>query len=211
MSEETAAETTVLTSEAAPVEAAAETAPVEAAAATSEAEGEVKTEGETEKPAGAPEAYTDFTLADGLTLDPEFIGEFTPLAMELNLPQEQAQKLVDIASRMMLKQAAACQEAYRATTEGWTVASKADKEYGGAKFADSIAVAQRALNSFATPELKEALNTTGLGNHPEMIRLMVRIGTAMKEDGIVTGTTPTQSAPKSAAEILFGNPPKNTN
>ena len=209
MSDETA-ETTVLTSET-PVAATVETPAVEAAAATSEAEGEVKTEGEAEKPVGAPEAYTDFAFADGLVADPELMGEFTPLATELNLSQEQAQKLVDIASKMMLKQATAGQDAYKATTAGWTEASKSDKEFGGAKFDASIVMAQRALNSFATPELKEALNSTGLGNHPEMIRLMVRIGSAMKEDGLVTGSTPTTTVVKSKAEILYGNPPKNSN
>lgn len=215
MSEEAA--TTVLTTEpaatgeeeATEATATPETTEQSTEAAATEAQG---TETEAEAHAGAPEEYADFTVAEGMTLDNDLLAEFVPMAKELNLPQEKAQALVDMASKLVQKQAAAQQETFRSTVDGWVNAAKTDKEFGGDKFAGSIEVAQRALNSFATPELKEALNTTGLGNHPEMIRLMVRIGNAMKEDDrIVTGTTPPQSAPKSAAEILFGNPPKDTN
>ncbi len=53
---------------------------------------------------------------------------------------------------------------------------KADKEIGGDKLISNLSAAQRALDQFGTPELKEYLNTTGLGNHPDLVKTFVKIG-----------------------------------
>lgn len=128
-----------------------------------------------------PETYADFTLPDGMEVDKTLLAEFLPVAKELGLTQGQAQKLVDVQAKMV----AARVDAWNSTLQQWQEAAKTDKEYGGDNWAKNVEIAQRALNTFGTPELKTALNKYGLGNHPEMIRLMVRIGNAVKEDGLV--------------------------
>ena len=81
------------------------------------------------------------------------------MARELNLTNEQAQKLVDAYSTKILplvqKQQA---EAWQKQTEGWAEAVKSDKEIGGDKLTSSISAAQRALDIFGGPELKQYLN-----------------------------------------------------
>lgn len=185
------------------------TDPAEPTAETDKPEGD-KPEGdkpdgqkkqEEQKPEGAPEKY-EFKAGEGVELDQEALKDFEPLARELNLNNEQAQKLVDMYGTKLLPMVQKQQaEAWQKQTEGWAEAVKADKEIGGANLTSSISTAQRALETFGTPVLKEYLNTTGLGNHPELIKVFVKVGKAMSEDGMVTGK---ESGQRTAAEVLYG-------
>ncbi|WP_117273650.1 peptidase [Klebsiella pneumoniae] len=154
-----------------------------------------------QKPEGAPEKY-EFKPAEGQELDTAALEQFEPIARELNLTNEQAQKMVDLYGTkimpMVQKQQA---EAWQAQTEEWAATVKADKEIGGDKLTANLGVAQRALDTFGTPALKEYLNGTGLGNHPELVKAFVKVGKAMSEDGVVTGK---ESGQRSAAEVLYG-------
>ena len=47
--------------------------------------------------------------------------------------------------------------------------------------------AQKALDTFASKEFREFLDSTGLGNHPEMVRAFAKVGKLMSEDSFVTG------------------------
>ncbi|HHI3922224.1 TPA: peptidase [Klebsiella pneumoniae] len=158
-----------------------------------------KTEKE-QKQEGAPEKY-EFTAAEGVDLDTEALKDFEPVARELNLTNEQAQKLVDAYPKILAGVQQRQAEAWQAQTEEWAATVKADKEIGGDKLTANLGVAQRALDTFGTPELKEYLNGTGLGNHPELVKAFIKVGQAMSEDGMVTGK---ESGQRSAAEVLYG-------
>ena len=154
-----------------------------------------------QKQEGAPEKY-EFKPAEGQELDAAALEQFEPIARELNLTNEQAQKMVDLYGTkimpMVQKQQA---EAWQKQTEGWAETVKADKEIGGDKLTANLSAAQRALDQFGKPELKEYLNATGLGNHPDLVKTFVKIGKAMSEDGMVDGSNQGQ---RSAAEVLYG-------
>lgn len=167
------------------------------------------TEGEQASPTlqtlGAPEAY-EFTPPEGSAFDNEVIGELSSVAKELDLSQGAAQKLVDrlapkIAERTMAAQA----EAFRATTTEWAEAAKADKEFGGEKLSQNLAVAKKALDAYGTPELRELLNTTGIGNHPELIRAFYKAGLTISEDKFVPGGTRPAARNTDHATALYGN------
>ncbi|EHW2661084.1 peptidase [Escherichia coli] len=155
---------------------------------------------ESDKPEGAPEKY-EFQAAEGVELDTEALKEFEPVAREMNLTNEQAQKLVDVYPKILAGVQQRQVEAWQQTTEQWAADVKSDKEIGGDKLPSNLSAAQRALDQFGTPELKEYLNTTGLGNHPDLVKTFVKIGKAMSEDGMVTGGNDGQ---RSAAEVLYG-------
>ena len=141
---------------------------------------------EAAKLVGAPEAYEAIKVPEGAALPDGFFDTFNPIAKDFNLSQEGAQKLFDrLATDLQPKMIAAQQEKWEGIKTGWIEATKADKEIGGTEYDAKVAIAQRALNSFATPELKQALTDYGMGNHPEMVRLMYRIGKAMREDQVV--------------------------
>ncbi|MBS8185774.1 peptidase [Klebsiella pneumoniae] len=148
----------------------------------------------------APDKY-EFQAGEGVELDAEALKDFEPVARELNLTNEQAQKLVDAYPKILAGVQQRQADAWQAQTEEWAATVKADKEIGGDKLTANLGVAQRALDTFGTPELKEYLNGTGLGNHPELVKAFVKVGKAMSEDGVVTGK---ESGQRSAAEVLYG-------
>ncbi|ECD9384239.1 peptidase [Salmonella enterica subsp. salamae] len=154
-----------------------------------------------QKPEGAPEKY-EFKPAEGQELDTAALEQFEPIARELNLTNEQAQKMVDLYGTKIMPMVQQQQaEAWQKTTEQWAADVKADKEIGGDKLTGNLSAAQRALAQFGTPELKEYLEGTGLGNHPELVKAFIKIGKAMSEDGMVDGSNQGQ---RSAAEVLYG-------
>lgn len=165
------------------------------------ADGDKPAEDKEQKPEGAPEKY-EFTAAEGVELDTEAMKDFEPVARDLNLTNEQAQKLVDAYPKILAGVQQRQADAWQAQTEQWATDVKADKEIGGDKLTGNLSAAQRALDQFGTPELKEYLNTTGLGNHPDLVKTFVKIGKAMSEDGMVSGK---ETGQRSAADVLYGN------
>lgn len=160
-----------------------------------------KSDDKEQKPEGAPEKY-EFKPAEGQELDTSALEQFEPIAREMNLTNEQAQKMVDLYGTKIMPMVQQQQvEAWQKTTEQWAADVKADKEIGGDKLTGNLSAAQRALAQFGTHELKEYLEGTGLGNHPELVKAFVKIGKAMSEDGMVTGK---ESGQRSAAEVLYG-------
>ncbi len=146
----------------------------------------------------APEKY-EFKTAEGQELDAEAVKAFEPIAKELNLSNEQAQKLVDVyGSKIMPKLVEQQAAQWQGAIEPNNTQVKADKDLGTDA---SIGAAQKAMDKFGSPELKQYLNETGLGNHPELVRIFANIGKAMSEDGLVTGNS---GGAKSAADVLFG-------
>jgi len=156
---------------------------------------------------GAPEAYTDFKLPENFKANDQFLGEFKNIAKELNLSQEQAQKLVDLQTKEGANTAQRFTSELQAhvdkTATGWATAAKADPEYGGEKFTENVAIAKQALDTFGTPELKNLLKESRLGSHPEVIRFMFKAGKAISQDGFVPGRS--ASASKDAASTLYGS------
>lgn len=161
---------------------------------------EGKPDDKEQKQDGAPEKY-EFKGGEGVELDTEALKDFEPVARDLNLTNEQAQKLVDAYPKILAGVQQRQAEAWQKQTEGWAETVKADKEIGGDKLTANLSAAQRALDQFGTPDLKEYLNATGLGNHPDLVKTFVKIGKAMSEDGMVDGSNQGQ---RSAAEVLYG-------
>lgn len=153
-----------------------------------------------DKPEGAPEKY-EFQAAEGVELDADALKDFEPVARDLNLTNEQAQKLVDAYPKILAGVQQRQADAWQAQTEQWATDVKADKEIGGDKLTGNLSAAQRAMDQFGSPVLKEYLDTTGLGNHPELVKAFIKIGKAMSEDGMVDGSNQGQ---RSAAEVLYG-------
>lgn len=149
----------------------------------------------------APEKY-EFSL-DGFEIDSTVIEQFDPVFRELDLTNEQATKLAQGYAQIRQKEA----EAWHAEVNGWSDLVKADAEIGGDKLPDMAAAAVRVIGLYGTPELRNFLNQTGYGNHPELVRVFARIGMALpKEDRVVEGER-SGSTPKSIEERLYGTKP----
>jgi hypothetical protein len=136
-----------------------------------------------------PEAY-ELTAPEGLTIDADLLAEATPIFKEAGLSNDQAQAILPAAKSLMEKtQQATIQtmiDGGNQQRKAWLDAAKADEQIGGNKWDASLGSAAKALDALGHPEGSEfrtALNETGFGNHPEMIRIFARLGLMVGEDG----------------------------
>lgn len=155
----------------------------------------------------APESY-EFKAPEGVDLDQNLVESFTPIAKELGLNQEQAQKLVDLyagnlggmTDKLVEKQL----EAHNAEVEKWAEQTKSDPDIGGDAFKENVSIAQKAIARFGSPELSEFLNVSGLGNHPVIVKTFLNIGRAISEDDGGAGLIANQGGTRDTASVLFG-------
>lgn len=154
---------------------------------------------------GAPEAYADFAMPEGVEIQGEALEEFKTLAKELNLSQKDAQRLADLGAKQASRLAEQPSQILAEARVEWEKQARNDKEFGGQAVEANLATAKKALDAYGTPELKTLLRESALGNHPDVIRLFYRVGKAMSEDSMVRGGSGTQAKAMSAAERLYGD------
>lgn len=177
-------------------------------AAGGDADGTTDEKGEdspADKPSdGAPEAYEMFKMPEGMTLNEEAAEAFSGVAKELNLTQDQAQRLVDIQSAQVNTFSQAQEQAKADQQAEWSKSSQTDAEYGKGKYDASLNTARAAMREVGTPELVSALDETGMGDHPEFIRFFYRVGKAIGEDNFDFGNNGGDTK-KSQADRIFAN------
>lgn len=154
----------------------------------------------------APEKY-EFKAPEGKEYDSQLLEAFTGAAKEADLSQEVAQKLIDTMGPALAERQV---EQVKAVITGWTEQSKSDAEFGGEKFKENLGIAKKALDAFdpipsgeKTTALRTLLDTSGMGNHPELIRVLYRAGKAISEDKFVAGTVSGKGPAKDATSVLY--------
>jgi hypothetical protein len=121
-------------------------------------------------------AYTAFK-AGGADLSAADQSAIEATARAMGLTQDAAQAYVDRIVEQRATQAS-----------GWVDEIKADTTLGGAKFDESIGVAKGALTQFDPDgKLSALLDSSGMGNHPEVVRFLHRVGKAIGQDTFVQG------------------------
>ncbi len=158
--------------------------------------------------AEGPVEYGEFMLPEGMSVDADALDQARALFSEARLPQEQAQKFIDLA---VSRERAAAEEGARAFVElqnKWVSEIKADPDIGGARLNASLAAAARAIDRLAVPGLKEALTLTGAGNNPAVVKAFVRLGQMISEDRFAPGHAAAPAAPRSPAETIYDGNPK---
>lgn len=149
---------------------------------------------------GAPkDGKYEFKAPEGVQLDADLTKEFTGLAVELNLSQAKAQKVVDLGAKMSASFQAKLVSNIETQVTQWGEQAKTDKEIGGEKFAENLAIAKAGMKD-STPELRKLLKESGLGNHPEVIRHFYRLGKLAQQD-----TTHRGSETKPVAQSFYTN------
>lgn len=147
----------------------------------------------------------DLKMPDGVEIDEELASALGPEFAELGLTNKQAQKLVDKYIETQQKRAEVQVRDWHKTVNGWKEEAENDPEIGGAKWESSKSSAIRAVRALGTPELREYLEWSGGGNHPEVIRFMAKVGAMIKEDNPAGGGTEGAGKPADPAHILFPN------
>ena len=169
-------------------------------------EGTDLTEWEGWKSLGTPENADDYKLAapegfDGYSA--ELSDWFRNAAHEMKLPATIAEGLhdrfVENAMEAVKDQTMFAEQ----QQEKW--ATELKKEFGAA-FDERAAAARSAIREFGSPELRELMDSSGLGSHPEVVKAFVKIGMALgtgpqfkdAESSGQFGTTPDMARDKIA-------------
>ena len=149
-------------------------------------------------------AYEAFTLPDGMTLDPAALEAAQALFGEAKLSQAQAQKFVDFALGRELAAQHRSLQAFQDLQERWVEEVKADPAIGGTKLNGALAHAARAIDRLGGSELRQALDLTGAGNHPAVVRAFVALGRLLAEDRFAPGGNARPAPPRTPAETIYG-------
>lgn len=149
------------------------------------AEGEGGSESEGEGGTPDPINY-EFTMPEGVELDKGLADAATPVLQKYGVSQEDAQALVDamVSSQNAGAESAqqAAQEAFNDQLEKWATELKTDADVGGDAFEENTGIARRAIDKFGSDELREIMDTTGIGNNPAMFKFALAVGKHLVED-----------------------------
>lgn len=139
----------------------------------------------------APEQYEAFRLNDQ-DVAPEQVEDFVNTARELGLSQEKAQKVFDAIAPTAQKYLS---QSLARHAQDWAKALTTDKELGGARYKESMAIAGAGYKQYASDELKTILKASGLSNHPEVVRHFYHLGQQLQQDkGVVGHGSPAPAA-----------------
>lgn len=142
-------------------------------------------------------------VPEGLQADGKLMAGFEPVARELGLDSEKAQRLVDLYAGRALEAQQEAIEAHQKQVEQWAADVKSDKELGGDHFPETMQLVANVMTRFQDPALLEVLNKSGLGNHPALVRFVTKLGRAIADDSIKgAGGGGGKAAPLTEAEKL---------
>lgn len=197
-----------------------ESKPVEAKPTEEAPKVEAKTpEGQSADPAPPP-VYDAFKVPEGVSLDTERVTEFTKTLAELEqsgkvpheLVQQFGQKAVDMYVTEVKRATDAQTESYLKIWNdqkiAWKDAFLKDPEIGGNRFQTTVDSALTFIRTHGgtseqQTEFKTLMESSGLGNHPAMIRLLANAGRTMAEGKPLVASKPVPAS-KSKVETMYG-------
>ena len=146
-----------------------------------------------------PEKY-EFKLPEGMVLDKALADKISPIFKEMKIPQEDAQKLVDIYSEHVKAvsdaQSAAfqqfLQDSYKETVSAL-----------GSNYKEQLKYVAKVRDRFLSEETQEMLDASGLSNNKAFILDLIKLGKLISEDKAVSGKKETPVSGKTAAELLY--------
>lgn len=165
-------------------------------------------------PQGAPEKYEAFKAPEGWEFHADRMEPVLATFKELNLSQDQAQRLVDIYGAEMVK---AIEEPFNQFTEmrnGWRNELINNPELGNGKDnlkPEVLATIGRAIDSLPNAaEFREAMAVTGAGDNPAFVKAFYALAKRSGEGTQVRGGNPSPagqtapgSRPATAASAMY--------
>lgn len=145
------------------------------------------------KPKDVQPAALELKMPEGWDAKSEGVQAFTKLAQESGLKADQAQKIFDLHAQALTKAQepliAAAQEELKKVqaekqaqrSEAWRAEIQKDPQLGGAKFPETVRLANQALAKYGGPEAVKALQALQLTDCAPLVRLLANVGRAMGE------------------------------
>lgn len=141
-------------------------------------------EGEPGKAKGAPESYGEFSMPEGFTLEGEELEGAVALFRDLDLTQEQAQKLIDQYTERVLAGKEAELNELAAKRKEWRAEIR---QRPG--FAQERELALRGMRAVITdPDEKALFENSWMSDHPALWKVFTKIGRMVQEDALPKGS-----------------------
>jgi hypothetical protein len=139
-------------------------------------------------------------LSDGQAILPDSPGATDFLAL-LNNPALSRAELAQGLINLQAKSAAEAQETdskrWDDLQKDWQEQGRKDAQVGGAQYDANVAAAKDFANRLGGPKFIEALELTGMANHPEWLRLAVKLVPSFREPGPAPTPAPIAQASRS--------------
>jgi len=126
-------------------------------------------------------------LPEGVTRDEEMESWFKEISFNRGLSQNQARGMYEDFMEFQGSSSKKSSETNEKTLQDWDENIK--KEFGSA-YDQNIDIARQFVKNNGTPEFIEMLNSTGLTNHPEMIKFCYNVGKHTVEHSGLNGGKP---------------------
>lgn len=164
-------------------------------------------------PQGAPDKYTDFTLPEGLKLEPKVLEEATAVFKGLNLSQTAAQSLVDFHAKQIQSAIDAPIKAVTDIKQDWE--GKLKSTYGaklepGGEVITRISRMIDSLPAQIASNFREAMDLTLAGSNPGFVAAFDILSQRLAEGTTVKGNGPSpggqaapDARPKSIASAMY--------
>lgn len=157
-----------------------------------------------EKDETTEETRYELKLPENSQLKQEAVDSLVEYARANGLSQTQAQSLLEREAKQHEAFTQQSVEQLKQQSEVWVSELKDDDNFGGHNFDKNIAAAKLVVDKFGDDNLKQALNSTGLGNHPGLVKMLAQIGHQFTSGSLVTGK-PAGNKKVSIAERLYGS------
>jgi len=171
------------------------------------------------EPPKAPDSYT-FTAPEGSELNQAMVDKATPIFKELGLPQEPAQKLVNLFNEYAKDQSDLAVKAVNEMRANWRSEVNKDPAMSGKLEQVTADIGRLKDSLFGTDKAGRdafgaAMDLTGAGDHPAIIKAWWKAAQMVNEGQHVSGGGPSthgQAAPganirPTAAQALYPNLP----
>lgn len=130
--------------------------------------------------------FDEKLVADGSVTDKvAFMKTVRDLFHEHGVPAKAAEGIFSKYTALLADQHKAVKEADIKAQQTWVEGLK--KEFGTA-FEQKIAVGNAALKKFGGEGVIKLLRSTGLGSHPDVVKMFVALGQPLMDDNIVDGS-----------------------
>ena len=167
---------------------------------------------------GSPEKfdYSETVLPEGMEFDQDLIAEFEPIARELNLSNQSANKLMGLAVKLAEKNFSKLGDLGKQIEEqekaSYIDMLNSDKELNisdNEKYDTYLNIANQGLKAVATKGFMDVIKKKGLTYHPEFIKTFHKIGKLCSEDNLPEVKIPAGQEKADAADILYAPREKN--
>jgi len=157
----------------------------------------------------APFAMDKVKLPEGMKADDASLKGFGEiLANDKLSPLERGQALLDLYADVTKKGGEAATEAWNTVNKEWSDKTLADPEIGGAKWDQSKTTIAKAIDSLGpnlAAEVRQALDVTGAGNHPAIVKALHSFAKQLTEGTHIQGNPP--SSTPTIKEAFYPNSP----